>query len=405
MTLEEWEQQATRGTRNLFGQPTISESAQSGFNSHDRIEGREEWLTPPEIIKALGDFDLDPCAPTPETRPWETAKEHFCIHDNGLTKPWTGKRVWLNHVCSCGVEPVVINFPHDETMSKMQTNPSSNGEGICQTSREGNQVANVVVSGLPSGTLPPKTSPATERPKAEKKTSGGKEAIQPERKGDASEAAVVSYAQPSAPPKTLESSVEMDAAGLEKMQDGLEQSMRVLRCKNGTDARPFHSTHRSELPRHNSKQHDSSLLKMQHEQTETPSDDLVQGQDSRCPNCGKTGKSYLKSLRVFLNPPYGAETGKWMARAAEHGNVTALIFARTETIQFFESIWPKAKAVCFLKGRLSFYHVSGKRGGTAGAPSMLVTWDDDNANILRQAVMDGKIKGAYIDLRGGRTAP
>jgi hypothetical protein len=109
--------------------------------------------------------------------------------------------------------------------------------------------------------------------------------------------------------------------------------------------------------------------------------------------------------RVWLNPPYGGETGKWMARAAEYGNVTALIFARTETIQFFESIWPKAKAVCFIKGRLSFYHVNGTKGGTAGAPSMLVTWDDDNANTLWQAVMDGKIRGAYIDLRGGRTAP
>ena len=182
---------------DLLGIPS-NEEKRIGF-AHDRDleNGKEEWLTPPEIIKALGDFDLDPCAPV--NRPWEMAKAHMTIHDNGLIKPWHG--------------------------------------------------------------------------------------------------------------------------------------------------------------------------------------------------------------RVWLNPPYGGETGKWMARAAEYGNVTALIFARTETIQFFESIWPKAKAVCFIKGRLSFYHVTGKKGGTAGAPSMLVTWDDDNANILWQAVMDGKIRGAYIDLRGGRTAP
>ena len=134
-----------------------------GF-AHDRDleNGKEEWLTPPPIIEALGEFDLDPCAPTPETRPWDTADLHYCIHDNGLIKPWHG--------------------------------------------------------------------------------------------------------------------------------------------------------------------------------------------------------------RVWLNPPYGNEPGKWLARAAEHKNVTALIFARTETRQFFESIWGKATSVCFLKGRLSFYHVTGKKGGALKQP-------------------------------------
>jgi len=107
--------------------------------------------------------------------------------------------------------------------------------------------------------------------------------------------------------------------------------------------------------------------------------------------------------RVWLNPPYGAETGKWMARAAEHQNVTALIFARTEMRQFFDFIWPKAKAVCFLKGRLSFYHVTGEKGGMAGAPSMLVTWDDANAGELWDAVTTGRIQGVFVDLRDGRT--
>lgn len=53
----------------------------------------DEWLTPPEILMKLGLFDLDPCAPI--TRPWDTAKNHFSIADNGLTQPWFG-RVWLN---------------------------------------------------------------------------------------------------------------------------------------------------------------------------------------------------------------------------------------------------------------------------------------------------------------------
>lgn len=52
-----------------------------------------EWLTPPEIIEALGPFDLDPCAPI--VRPWPMAENHYTVNDDGLTKPWTG-RVWLN---------------------------------------------------------------------------------------------------------------------------------------------------------------------------------------------------------------------------------------------------------------------------------------------------------------------
>jgi hypothetical protein len=64
--------------------------------SHDRVEKtKHEWLTPPEILNALGTFDLDPCAPVPERRPWSTAGTHYDIRDNGLMKPWSG-RVWLN---------------------------------------------------------------------------------------------------------------------------------------------------------------------------------------------------------------------------------------------------------------------------------------------------------------------
>jgi hypothetical protein len=52
------------------------------------------WLTPPEIIKALGPFDLDPCA-APSPRPWPTATRHIELPEDGLTAGWTG-RVWCN---------------------------------------------------------------------------------------------------------------------------------------------------------------------------------------------------------------------------------------------------------------------------------------------------------------------
>ena len=96
---------------------------------------------------------------------------------------------------------------------------------------------------------------------------------------------------------------------------------------------------------------------------------------------------------VFCNPPYGPKTGDWLARCAEHGNCIALVFARTETRAFQEHVWPKATSLLFISGRLSFYHVTGKRGGTAGAPSVLIAY---GALANTRLVGNGKIAGHYI---------
>ena len=52
------------------------------------------WLTPPELIDALGPFDLDPCA-APSPRPWPTAARHIELPEDGLAAEWQG-HVWLN---------------------------------------------------------------------------------------------------------------------------------------------------------------------------------------------------------------------------------------------------------------------------------------------------------------------
>ena len=62
-------------------------------NFNTNTNNHDEWLTPPEIIRALGGFDLDPCAPV--NRPWDMASQHYTVMDNGLQKPWFG-RVWCN---------------------------------------------------------------------------------------------------------------------------------------------------------------------------------------------------------------------------------------------------------------------------------------------------------------------
>lgn len=96
--------------------------------------------------------------------------------------------------------------------------------------------------------------------------------------------------------------------------------------------------------------------------------------------------------RVWLNPPYGKETFKWLAKLAEHKNGIALIFARTETLGFHEYVWNEADSIFFFKGRLSFYKVTGEKGGTANAPSCLVSYSPMNTDIIIKTMLDkGKL--------------
>ena len=94
--------------------------------------------------------------------------------------------------------------------------------------------------------------------------------------------------------------------------------------------------------------------------------------------------------RVWCNPPYGTQTGIWLDRCAAHNNAIALVFARTETKMFFNSVWNKADAVLFIKGRLKFYHVSGQQGDSAGAPSVLIAYGLQNVKALENSGIEGK---------------
>lgn len=165
-----------------------TESKRGRMFSHDRVEEtKHEWLTPPDLLAKLGHFDLDPCAPVPERRPWPTAAEHYDITQNGLIRPWFG--------------------------------------------------------------------------------------------------------------------------------------------------------------------------------------------------------------RVWCNPPYeNALARAFLARCAEHGNAVVLIFARVETANWFDHIWNRADAVLFVRGRLSFYHASGKAADcSAGAPSALIAYGLDNVAALRSSGIAGQL--------------
>lgn len=96
--------------------------------------------------------------------------------------------------------------------------------------------------------------------------------------------------------------------------------------------------------------------------------------------------------RVWCNPPYGRETGKWLARCAEHRNAIALVFARTETRDWVDHVWGKAHAIMFLHGRLHFHHVNGDRAkSNSGAPSALISYSRENTQALKSSGIAGSV--------------
>jgi hypothetical protein len=96
--------------------------------------------------------------------------------------------------------------------------------------------------------------------------------------------------------------------------------------------------------------------------------------------------------RVWCNPPYGNKSGHWLDRLATHGFGTALIFARTETDTFFEQVWNRASAILFLRGRLHFHHVDGRRAeNNGGAPSCLVAYGEHDATMLASSGLPGRM--------------
>lgn len=94
--------------------------------------------------------------------------------------------------------------------------------------------------------------------------------------------------------------------------------------------------------------------------------------------------------RVWLNPPYGKHTFRWMNRLSEHKNGIAPIYGRTDTIGFHRSIFDRATGIFFFKGRIRFHHVSGAKGGTGPAPSCLISYDEANNKAIANSGLDGK---------------
>ena len=86
---------------------------------------------------------------------------------------------------------------------------------------------------------------------------------------------------------------------------------------------------------------------------------------------------------VWCNPPYGKETSIWLEKFCQHKNGIALVFARTDT-KWFHNTVEKADAVLFLKGRVQFVdgdNKTNKTGSTRG--SMLIAFGKNNVEALK----------------------
>lgn len=96
--------------------------------------------------------------------------------------------------------------------------------------------------------------------------------------------------------------------------------------------------------------------------------------------------------RVFLNPPYSRPAySRFMERMAAHDRGVALIFARTETREFFRCVWERAAGLLFLRGRLTFHLPDGTPGrGNGGAPNVLCAYGATEAERLAFSGLDGQ---------------
>lgn len=105
--------------------------------------------------------------------------------------------------------------------------------------------------------------------------------------------------------------------------------------------------------------------------------------------------------RVWLNPPYGKEAGRWVEKLAEHGHGIALVFARTD-VRWWHAAVPSATAVCFIRGRLTFVAGAGQSApGNSGGPSALIAYGQDCADAVRDSGLGLTYCGSSTD-RGSR---
>lgn len=96
--------------------------------------------------------------------------------------------------------------------------------------------------------------------------------------------------------------------------------------------------------------------------------------------------------RVWLNPPYGRKKimEPWLERMVKHNNGILLVSARTDTKWFHDYVFGCAKAILFLKNRISFCNINGFQIKGNSAPSILASYGNNNIESLRNCGLEGQ---------------
>jgi hypothetical protein len=89
--------------------------------------------------------------------------------------------------------------------------------------------------------------------------------------------------------------------------------------------------------------------------------------------------------RVWMNPPYGKSTPKWIRRMVKHGNGIALLFSRTDA-RWCQEAMRAATGILFLSGRVAF--IPGKENlhkrSRCGAGTVMFAYGDECAVALKK---------------------
>lgn len=94
--------------------------------------------------------------------------------------------------------------------------------------------------------------------------------------------------------------------------------------------------------------------------------------------------------RVWCNPPYGSEAYPFLKKFSEYsGPGLMLLFTRTDIKAWHEYIFPTAKYIFFIKGRIKFCRPDGSQEATANAASCLLAWDKSELPLLLQLEKEG----------------
>ena len=73
-----------------------------------------------------------------------------------------------------------------------------------------------------------------------------------------------------------------------------------------------------------------------------------------------------------------------------------LLFTRTDIKAWHDYIFPTAKYLFFIKGRLKFCRPDGSQKATANAASCLIAWDESEFELLKKLEKEGLGKLAIL---------